>query len=723
MTEGDSGVRLEPDEAELELTGRELEQVRNLLMRELEEAPPEAPPAPAPEPAAVPTLEEIEPRGIIRFPPILFAVPITAIERTQATQYLKINGKGSGYAADNTVPLVAGKDLILRVYVRSDSIWWPHTPSAVTGKVSYAGHPDLAPLNGPIAAMPRSALDRNLVNHTLNFRVPGAHCNGTVTFTLTIWDPAYPGDAASAFLSRSIALSFESVPRVRIHGVLIHYTGKGMNIAAPTGLDLVNTLVWVGRTYPIRGFNYTACEVVDFNGDLTVGGGGGCGTGWNQLFNMLWNMRAASGTADVFVGLLPPGVPTSGVIGCGGGGVAIAYKGGGSVLAQEIGHAFGRAHAPCGNPGGPDPNYPTYDSYPSGSIGEFGFDSASGQIFDPAGTFDFMSYCGPVWTSPYTYIGLKNGIAASPASAHPERAGGRDVEREYLYLNYRLQRGGQVDLLPSFHLYGQPPAEIEGAGRPTDVGCDLLGPNGEVLESHSCSIINPHMDPDGPVVEFHEVIPWSDEVRSIAFRRGAEVCHTVKVDERAPELTLQPVKLVEREHGLARLEWAAKKKGAAAKTSEKYAYVVRYSHDGGTTWRALAADLTESKLVVNLELLPGGDECLFQVVASSGVRTATATTEPIEIPRKPRIAAILAPADGASFAEGEAVEMLGGGFSPDFETVDSEDVLWMSSRDGQLGVGYQVVTNQLTRGRHRLMLSIPDGGGGEARANIEVTIR
>src|SRR6266849_3168742 len=101
MTEGNSGVRLEADEAELELSGRELEQVRNLLMRELEEAPAEAPVAPAPEPVDVPTLEEIEPRVIIRFPQIRFAAALSAVARTLASRYLRINGKGSGYAADN----------------------------------------------------------------------------------------------------------------------------------------------------------------------------------------------------------------------------------------------------------------------------------------------------------------------------------------------------------------------------------------------------------------------------------------------------------------------------------------------------------------------------------------------------------------------------------------------------------------------------------------------
>jgi hypothetical protein len=715
MTEMNSEIVLHPEENELGLSEQQLGALRELVNRGLAELA-EPPAEPTPAPAAV---EEVRQRELAVIPPILLAVPITGIERTQATQFFKINGKGSGYAADNSVPLVEGKDLILRVYVRSDSLWWPHAPTSVTGKVSYSGHPDLTPINGPVGARVRSAIDRMNTDHTLNFRVPGAHCTGTVTFKVTVWDPAHAADASSPFLSRTITLSFDSVPRVRIHGVLIHYTGKGLDIAAPSGFDLVKTLVWVGRTYPIRGFNYTACEVVEFSGDLTVGGGGGCGTGWNQLFNVLWNMRAASGTNDVFVGLLPTGVPTSGVIGCGGGGVAIAYNGGGSVLAQEIGHAFGRAHAPCGNPGGPDPNYPTYDSYPSGSIGEFGVDSASSQIFDPATTFDFMSYCGPVWTSPYTYIGLKGAIAASPAAAHPDRAGGRDVEREYLYLNYRMHRDGRVQLLPSFHLHGRAPAE--GAGEETDVACDLLDSSGEVLESHQCSITNPHMDPRGPVVEFHEVIPWSDDVRTIAFRRGSEVCHKLGVEDRPPDLTVQPIKRTAREPSLARVEWTSKRqKGAGAQ--DGMTYLVRYSHDGGETWRALAADLEDARLVVNLDLLPGGEQCLFQVVASSGVRTATAASDPIEVPQKARSAEILAPADRTTVAQGQEIEFLGGGFSPDFETSDAEDVVWTSSRDGTLGIGYQVVVNHLSPGRHRITMTVPDGLGGETRASVAVTV-
>jgi hypothetical protein len=639
---------------------------------------------------------------------------IAGIELTQAIQYFRFNGQGSGFEPDDTVPLVANKVLILRVYIDRTTVPTVPIPATLTGTVSYAGHPDLTPINGPILGAPSSLISRGDPNQTLNFRVPAEHCTGTVQFTARVFDPAHPSDPASSSAPVIITASFDVVPQVRIHGVLIHYTGRGLNIPAPTGVDLINTLVYVGKTYPISGFHYTACDTIDFNGDLTVGGGGGCGTGWNQLFNTLWNMRNASNTNDVFVGLLPNGVPTSGVIGCGGGGVAIAYVGGGTVLAQEVGHAFGRAHAPCGNPGGPDPNYPTYDSYPSASIGEFGFDTASSQVFNPASTYDFMSYCGPVWVSPYTYIALKNAITASPASAHPERAGGKSAPGEYLYINFRAHRDGKVDLLPSFHLDGMPPRVEVGPRSP--ISCHLLGGQGEILESHHCHLNDPHQDPDDPYLELHEVLPWYAETRVIAFFREGKLCHELEVESEPPRVCMQPPARLEEPKDLMRVEWY----GEHPKTP--VTYVLRYSHDDGKTWRAVIADLTEHSHVVNLDLLPGGERCKFQVVASAGTRTALAETGTFSVPQKPRKVYILSPERDSTFRRGEPVVLLGGGFSPDFQTTDFEDVTWTSSIDGLMGVGYQVIVHTLSVGRHKITLSFPDGLGGEASGSIFVRI-
>lgn len=670
----------------------------------------------APEAAVLTAERLIDIEAIRPIPPIFLPASnlrIAGVERTQAIQTFTINGQGSGLAA-NGVPLISQKTLILRVYVNRTSYAWLPMPTSVTGRISYPGHPDLAPINGPIPAGASSAINRGNANHTLLFRVPASHCQGSVTFTVRVFDPNHPNDPAWSSRSTSFTAVFEPVPRVRVHGVLIRYTGPGGPIAAPSGIDLVNTLAWIVKTYPISGINYIECVEREFSGDLRVGGGGGCGTGWNQLFNMIWNMRAASGTDDVFVGLLPSGVPTSGVIGCGGGGVAISYQGQGSVLAQEVGHAFGRDHAPCGNPGGPDPNYPTYDSYPSASIGEFGFDTETCQVHNPASTFDFMSYCGPTWVSPYTYVGLKNAITAQMAAMHPMSAGPRRVEQENLFLNFEMRRDGSVELLPSFVVRGTAPGHE--TGTPTGISCDLVDQRNAVLETHDCHLSDPHQSVDAAILVMREMVPFDPQVRAIVFRRDGQVCHTIQVEDAPPEITLEEPKRVERRQDLVRLEWKARQADAKPMT-----YMVRYSNDGGATWRCVASNLTETKCVIDLGLLPGGEQAVLQVLASSGIRTAEATTHPLSVPRKPRNAYILSPEPGMRIMEGEPLVLQGGGFSPDFETSEFDEVLWAC--DGEkVGVGYEVVANRLEPGRHRVTLSVPDGIGAEAVASVTVTV-
>jgi hypothetical protein len=650
---------------------------------------------------------------------------LAGIEWTQAIQYFLINGQGSGFAGNNTVPMVANKDLILRVYVNvAPSRLGVVGVAFVTGTLSYIGYPDLSPINGSIQEVPTNWINRGNANHTLNFRVPAAHCTGVRVFNLTVFGkpPVLVPDTMALNLRQpppcynevtTFLVSFDNVPQVRIHGVLIHYTGRNLDIPNPSGWDLLNTLAFVEQVYPIDGFNYTAFDVIDFAGDLTAGGGGGCGVGWDELFTLLQNMRNGSHTSDIFVGLLPSGVPTVGVIGCGGGGVAISFVDQGQVLAQEIGHAFGRRHAPCGNPAGPDPNYPTYDSYPSGSIGEFGFDTSNSQVWNPAGTFDYMSYCGPVWTSPYTYIGLKDAITASQAATHPDRAGGRNMVGEHLHLNFRMHNDGKVDLLPSYILDGPAPAPVMSTESP--VWCHLVDAGGNVINSYRCRYSNPHQDPEGALVQLHANVPWDPATKTIRFLRGGTVTDKIDVEAGPPRLAVKPPIPMEKDANLMKVEWDGQH-------AQKLNYMLRYTHDGGKTWRAVAADLTASSYTVHLETLPGGDRCAFQVVASSGLRTTTALTDYFEVKRKPRQARILSPNPGAAFRQGESVVLVGRGFSPDFGTPEFAEVVWNSNLDGHLGVGFRVVTNTLSIGRHRITVSVPDGMGGEVSAGVAISV-
>lgn len=67
---------------------------------------------------------------------------------------------------------------------------------------------------------------------------------------------------------------------------------------------------------------------------------------------------------------------------------------------HELGHGQGLKHAPCGNPAGPDPNYP----YAGAKIGVWGYDLVKSAFKDPTKTTDYMSYCyEPSWPSDWTW--------------------------------------------------------------------------------------------------------------------------------------------------------------------------------------------------------------------------------------------------------------------------------------------------------------------------------
>jgi hypothetical protein len=67
--------------------------------------------------------------------------------------------------------------------------------------------------------------------------------------------------------------------------------------------------------------------------------------------------------------------------------------------------------------------------------------------------------------------------------------------------------------------------------------------------------------------------------------------------------------------------------------------------------------------------------------------------------------------------------MLSGlGFSPDFGTTPLESVVWTSSRDGQLGIGYQVLVSTLSVGRHEIRLTVPSGLDGESSGVVSVEV-
>ncbi|MBE2249395.1 MAG: hypothetical protein IAE78_07575 [Myxococcus sp.] len=118
---------------------------------------------------------------------------------------------------------------------------------------------------------------------------------------------------------------------------------------------------------------------------------------WSAVLSEVSQVRRADGSARHYYGFVRVG--SFGVAGIGylGQPTGIGRDDNAGVAAHELGHNFGRPHAPCGGVAGADPSFP----YAGGRIGSWGWNGQS--FMNPAQFVDLMSYCNPTWISDYTY--------------------------------------------------------------------------------------------------------------------------------------------------------------------------------------------------------------------------------------------------------------------------------------------------------------------------------
>jgi hypothetical protein len=338
-------------------------------------------------------------------------------------------------------------------------------------------------------------------------------------------------------------------------------------------------------------------------------------------------------------------------------------------------------------------------------------------VYRACSAFDFMGYPplydgSRAWVSPYTYMGLLDAIISRFGVTYAELVERDGAMREMLHLKFRMYRDGTVELQPSFHLLGLPPPSLTRTETQHSIRCELVDASGTVLASERCDPADPHQDPDGPHLDFSVVMPWFDDARTLAFVRDGQVVHTTEIEVERLTVTIDGPRgsLTER----VAVTWKAHQ------PDRRMRYMLRYSHDGGRTWRVIAPNAPEDGVEFDPTRFPGGDRCLLQIVASSGIRTAVSESDPFSVPVKPRRAFILSPEAGIVVSEGDAITFLGGGFSPDFGVAEMEDTLWTSNIDGILGTGWEVITPTMSPGLHLITLTISDGI--EARASAAITV-
>ena len=349
---------------------------------------------------------------------------------------------------NNEVPLVAGRDALLRVVAlanQSNTV----RPSVRVRLYDGGALVETFTIPPPADTVPTGRTDGDL-GTTWNRLIPGTRVRPGLAVLADVdptgavaeadeTDNSYPAGQPQA---QSVLVA----PPLAITLVPVKQSANQLQ-GDVTAANRDQYLDFTQRIHPLPGYDATVHPVYTTTTSAPLQPDDGNGA-WNTILSEVLTLRILEGSERGYYGVVHVNY-ASGIAGLGfvGGPAAIGYDhptDRGRVTAHELGHNWGRDHAPCGNPTGIDPHFPN----PDGSIGRIGYDIVAGSV-KPRSTPDVMGYCGDPWISDYTYQGVMSfrGTAAARASA---------ARAEPVLLLWGRMVHGRVVLEPAFQVVTRP---------------------------------------------------------------------------------------------------------------------------------------------------------------------------------------------------------------------------------------------------------------------------
>lgn len=288
---------------------------------------------------------------------------------------------------DGGVPVMAGRDATLRVFVVADSInyfdskvratFYRNGETVHTAEMSVGGGHGI-PLE----------VDEGRLDTSHNTLIPGEVLAPGLELVVEL-DPdgklsLSEGSRRRFPESGTFALDVRQMPVMKLTIVPIQFEGQDTTYAAAasrmtTESQAIQDLL---RIQPISDFDFSVRETLHLS------------EGEGFSLSGLEMLRLADGDPGYYVGVYP--------------GAGVALLGGrvsfaqitGTTIVHEVGHNLNLRHAPCGGPQGIDPHYP----HEGGRTGAWGLDPITGKLWSP-NTSDIMTYCTQRswWISDYSY--------------------------------------------------------------------------------------------------------------------------------------------------------------------------------------------------------------------------------------------------------------------------------------------------------------------------------
>ncbi|MEO6419735.1 MAG: M66 family metalloprotease [Polyangiaceae bacterium] len=352
-----------------------------------------------------------------------------SIDEVAIFQATKISVAKAGAAVTSPTPIVAGRDALIRLYVKPASGWSAKSVTAVLTLTTASG-----------MALPQVTTTQTISvastdaapTSTFNFTVPGSSLPVGVKFSVAISDPSasetasgttstarFPGDGSVAVLGTQ-----SSGAQLRVKLVPVEYAADGSNrMPDVSAAQIESYRQEMLAIYPAAKVEITVRAPFHWTTAISASG-----SGFNTILQAMVNLRQTDNAPDdvYYFGAFAPSASFNNY--CGGGcvtglsgvntqeddatgrasvGVGFGDDSSAVTMAHELGHAHGRSHAPCGGASGVDSHFP----YATGGIGPWGYNIITKALINPAQGKDIMGYCQPEWISDYTYTALFNRMA------------------------------------------------------------------------------------------------------------------------------------------------------------------------------------------------------------------------------------------------------------------------------------------------------------------------
>ena len=300
---------------------------------------------------------------------------------------------------DHPVPLVAGEDALLRVFLANEDDQYPSLPPVRATFYHNNTTVHVEDIPGDPTPPPEEA-DEGSLSASINASVPGSLIMPELELVVEI-DP----DGASSSNSNMpvripptgrMPVDVRDVPPLDLTLVpLLWIENPDRSILSEIeGLSSDDELFWQTRNLlPVGDLSISIRDEVFTSVDPVF-------ENYPAILSETRAIHILDGDQGHYMGVLRTG-----------GGAA--FTGGrtfvsglaGYTIAHELGHNMNLGHTPCGSPNlfTVDASYP----YADGSIGVWGYDTRN-DLLVPPDTKDLMGYCSPQWISDYSFIKALN---------------------------------------------------------------------------------------------------------------------------------------------------------------------------------------------------------------------------------------------------------------------------------------------------------------------------